>query len=90
MVERFGQDQTSEGGLIVHTSFDPILQTQADQALRNGLMQYDHAHGGWRGPAGRIGSMSALNGDWASALRKLPRPAGMLSEWRVAVVLDIS
>ncbi len=88
LVERFGPDQTSEGGLIVHTSFDPALQSRADQALRDGLMRYDHAHGGWRGPAGRIGSMASLTGDWADALAKLPKPAGMLPEWRVAVVLD--
>ena len=88
LIERFGQDQTSEGGLIVHTSFDPVLQAQADQALRAGLTHYDHAHGGWRGPIGRIGSMASLSGDWADALVKLPKPAGMLPEWRVAVVLD--
>ncbi len=87
LLERFGQDQTSEGGLIVHTSFDPAMQAQADQALRNGLMHYDHAHGGWRGPVGRIGSMASLNDDWADALAKLPKPAGMLPEWRIAVVL---
>ncbi len=88
LVERFGQDQTSEGGLVVHTSFDPALQAEADQALRAGLMHYDRAHGGWRGPVGRIGSMAALSGDWADALAKLPKPAGLLPEWRVAVVLD--
>ena len=90
LVERFGQDQTSEGGLIVHTSFDPTLQAEADHALRDGLMRYDHARGGWRGPAGRIGSMASLTGDWADALAKLPKPPGMLPEWRVAVVLDIA
>ncbi len=88
LVERFGQDQTSEGGLIVHTSFDPVLQAQADQALRAGLMHYDRAHGGWRGPVGRIGSAPSLNGDWADALAKVAKPAGMLPEWRIAVVLD--
>ena len=90
LVERFGQDQASEGGLIVHTSFDPTLQTQADAALRAGLMHYDHAHGGWRGPVGRIGSMAALTGDWADALQKFAAPAGLLPQWRIAVVLDIS
>ena len=89
LVERFGQDQTSEGGLIVHTSFDPALQAVADEALRAGLMRYDHAHGGWRGPVGRIGNMAALSGDWADALAKLAKPAGMLPGWRVGVVLDV-
>jgi penicillin-binding protein 1A len=88
LIERFGEDQTTEGGLIVHTSLDPALQAEADQALRNGLMRYDHSHGGWRGPVARIGNMAALAGDWADALSKLEKPAGMLPEWRLAVVLD--
>jgi penicillin-binding protein 1A len=88
MVERFGEDQTTEGGLIVHTSLDSTLQSAADIALRAGLMRYDHAHGGWRGPVARIGSMGSLSGDWADALSKVARPPGMLREWRLAVVLD--
>ena len=88
LLERFGQDQTTEGGLIVHTSLDPALQDEADKALRAGLMRYDHSHGGWRGPVARIGSMASLNGDWADALAKIDRPGGMLAGWRLAVVLD--
>jgi penicillin-binding protein 1A len=88
LVERFGEDQTTQGGLIVHTSLDPALQGEADRALRAGLMRYDHSHGGWRGPAARIGSMASLAGDWADALGKVEKPPGMLPEWRLAVVLD--
>jgi penicillin-binding protein 1A len=87
LIERFGQDQTTEGGLIVHTSLDAALQAQADTSLREGLMHYDRAHGGWRGPVGRIGSMASLTGDWADALGRVPKPPGMLPEWRLAVVL---
>ena len=90
LVERFGQDATSEGGLIVHTSLDPALQSQADSALRAGLMRYDRSHGGWRGPVGQIGNVASLTGDWVDALGRLPRPAGMLAEWRFGVVLDES
>ena len=60
----------------------------ADTALRAGLMHYDHAHGGWRGPVARIGSMASLTGDWADALSRIAAPGGMLPEWRLAVVLD--
>ena len=88
LLERFGQDQTTEGGLIVHTSLDATLQDEADTALRDGLMRYDHSHGGWRGPVGRIGSMASLGGDWSDALAKIERPGGMLPAWRLAVVLD--
>jgi penicillin-binding protein 1A len=88
LIERFGQDQTTEGGLIVHTSLVPALQDEADKALRAGLMRYDRSHGGWRGPVARIGSMASLDGDWADALAKIDKPGGMLPAWRLAVVLD--
>jgi penicillin-binding protein 1A len=88
LIERFGQDQTTEGGLIVHTSLDAGLQATADDSLRRGLMHYDRIHGGWRGPVGRIPSMASLTGDWPDALAKLPKPPGMLPQWRLAVVLD--
>jgi penicillin-binding protein 1A len=88
LIERFGEDQTTEGGLIVHTSLDSALQADADSALRAGLMRYDRAHGGWRGPVARIASMASLSGDWADALSKVERPPGMLPDWRLAVVLD--
>jgi penicillin-binding protein 1A len=87
LVERFGNDQASQGGLIVHTSFNPTLQEKADAALRHGLMAYDHAHGGWRGPAGHIGSGAGPHQDWAARLAGFSHPPGMLPEWRLAVVL---
>lgn len=90
LIGRFGQDQTSEGGLLVHTSFDPALQAQADAALRAGLMRYDRAHGGWRGPIGRIGSLSTLTSGWADELARAPKTPGVLPEWRVGIVLDTS
>ncbi|NVN13383.1 transglycosylase domain-containing protein, partial [Nguyenibacter vanlangensis] len=50
LIERYGQDMTMQGGLAVHTSLDPHLQQIATKAVRDGLMAYDRAHGGWRGP----------------------------------------
>jgi penicillin-binding protein 1A len=88
LIERFGQDQALQGGLVVHTSLDPGLQQEADAALRHGLMAYDHSHGGWRGPAGHLGPDIGLHMDWAARLAAAKRPAGMLPAWRVAVVLE--
>ena len=93
LIDRFGQDQSAQGGLIVHTSLDPALQRQADEALRRGLLAYDRSHGGWRGPAGRLpggaaGRGDLLNSDWAARLADFPSPPGMLAEWQVAVVLE--
>jgi penicillin-binding protein 1A len=88
LIERFGQDQASQGGLVVHTSLDPALQGEADTALRHGLMAYDRSHGGWRGPAGHLGADIGLHMDWAARLADAKAPAGMLPGWRLAVVLE--
>jgi penicillin-binding protein 1A len=88
LLERFGQDQTAQGGLIVHTSLDPGLQQESDDALRHGLMAYDHTHGGWRGPVKHLGIGIGLHMDWAARLAALPRPPGMLAAWRLGAVLE--
>jgi penicillin-binding protein 1A len=90
LIDRFGQDQTAQGGLIVHTSLDPALQQAADEALRRQLMAYDHTHGGWRGPVERGATGIGPHMDWAARLAAIPRPAGMLPEWRLAAVLETS
>ena len=38
MVERFGADKTTQGGLAIRTSLNPAMQNAADAALRKGLM----------------------------------------------------
>jgi penicillin-binding protein 1A len=88
LLERFGQDQAAEGGLIVHTSFDPAMQALADKSLRDGLMAYDHSRGGWRGVSGHVDTPVSLTGDWADVLLKRARPPGMLPEWRLGLVLE--
>jgi penicillin-binding protein 1A len=90
LIERFGQDQALQGGLVVHTSLNPSFQHEADEALRHGLMAYDRAHGGWRGPAGHLGSDIGLHMDWAARLADAKAPAGMLPAWRLGVVLEES
>jgi penicillin-binding protein 1A len=91
LVDRFGPDKTTQGGLAVRTSLDPVLQAQADRSLRNGLMAYDRSRGGWRGPIAHLdGTAAALRSDWTRVLPQVARPPGMLPEWRVAVVLELS
>jgi penicillin-binding protein 1A len=91
LVDRFGPDKTTQGGLAVRTSLDPVLQAQADRSLREGLMAYDRARGGWRGPIAHLdGAAAALRSDWTRVLPQVARPPGMLAEWRVAVVLEAS
>ena len=90
LVARFGNDMTTEGGLMVHTSLDPALQNVAETAVRDGLMAYDRKHGGWRGPVTHLNGGAALARDWPAALSKVTVPPGMLSDWRLAVVLSTS
>lgn len=86
LVARFGQDQTTMGGLVVRTSMEPELQAATEQALRDGLMAYDRRRGGWRGPVAKI---SAATTEWMPALEAVQRPAGALPSWRLAVALSV-
>jgi penicillin-binding protein 1A len=88
LIERFGQDATTQGGLTIRTSLDPALQDAADTTLRAGLMAYDRAHGGWRGPVSHLDVGPGFRFAWAGALAALPHPPGMLPSWRLAVVLE--
>ena len=91
MVDRFGAEATTEGGLVVRTSLDPALQAAADQVLRKGLMNYDRSHSGFRGPVARLDpSAATLRANWARSVAALPRPPGMLPTWHLAVALEVS
>jgi len=54
LFDKFGETELYRGGLSVRTTLDPVLQHQADTALRDGLEAYDRRHG-WRGPLATIG-----------------------------------
>ncbi len=88
LLEKFGADQTTQGGLVVRTSLDPALQAAADRALHEGLIRYDQKRGGWRGPVARLQAGPALRTTWAAGLAALGKPPGLLPEWRLAVVLE--
>ncbi len=90
MVERFGADATTQGGYVIRTSLDPTLQAAADRALRQGLLSYDRARGGWRGAVAHLEGGPGLKLGWSNRLAATPRPAGMLPEWKLAVVLETS
>ncbi len=89
LTTQYGADATMGGGLTVHTSLDPALQRAADAALRHGLVAYDRSHTGWRGPVTHL-SAPDLATTWATQLAAVPKPPGILSDWRLAVVLETS
>ncbi len=97
LVDRYGQNQTMQGGLVVQTSLDPKLQDAATRDVRQGLMHYDRLHGGWRGAVTHLAGIgrphrrgTPADESWEAALAQVARPPGMLPEWRLAVVLSAS
>jgi penicillin-binding protein 1A len=87
LVARFGQDTTTQGGLVVRTSLSPRLQSIAEKSLRDGLMTYDRRLGGWRGPVTHTDVTAAeFASRWASVLGGTARPPGMLANWSLAIV----
>ena len=91
VVARFGQDTTTQGGLMVRTSLDPVLQIAAEKSLREGLLAYDRKLGGWRGAVAHLSlAPDDFESRWPTALNEQPRPAGMLPSWKLAVVAGIT
>ncbi len=91
LLARFGQDATTQGGLVVRTSLNPALQIAAEKTLRDGLMAYDHRMGGWRGAMAHLTVPPAdFETKWPTALNEQPRPAGMLPAWRLAIVAALT
>jgi penicillin-binding protein 1A len=86
LVARFGQDQTTMGGLVVRTSMEPGLQAATEAALRDGLLSYDRRRGGWRGAVTKIATGPT---EWMPALEAATRPPGAPAEWKLAVVLGV-
>jgi penicillin-binding protein 1A len=84
LLTRYGDKVLYGAGLSVRTSLDERVQAAADKALRDGLIAYDRAHGGWRGAIARIDP----KGDWVARLAKVPVP-GVARDvgWRLAMVI---
>lgn len=82
---RYGEESLYQGGLAVKTSINPEFQKIAQQALRNGLIDYDERHG-YRGP---IASFETMD-DWKKQLSALQVPDGLIQQWELAVILDVS
>jgi penicillin-binding protein 1A len=87
LINQFGLDNATEGGLQVRTSLDPVLQVAANKALRDGLIAYDHRLGGWRGPVTHIENPS-LETAWPGLLARVTRTPGMLPTWQLGIVLN--
>ncbi|HVE21814.1 MAG TPA: PBP1A family penicillin-binding protein [Acidocella sp.] len=89
LAQRFDATTVNQGGLIVHTSLNPILQAAATDAVRDGLMRYDRAHDGWHGLVGHVDDPDLLS-NWATDLARQTLPAGMRRGWQLGIVLQAS
>ncbi|HEX7008175.1 MAG TPA: penicillin-binding protein 1A [Alphaproteobacteria bacterium] len=89
LLERYGEDKTLRGGMVVRTTVDPYLQELAYSALRKGLIAYDRRHG-WRGPIESLGEPGVNWPSKLAALRDDPErlPIG-IDSWQLAVVLQL-
>jgi penicillin-binding protein 1A len=88
LIARFGENAQDgpnsvyAGGLWVRTSYDPVMQRSAENALRDGLVRYERGRG-WRDP----GLSIDLSRDWRAQLAAAPFGTGY-DTWRAAVVLS--
>ncbi|WP_319806462.1 penicillin-binding protein 1A [Candidatus Kirkpatrickella diaphorinae] len=87
LIDDYGETRALEGGLEVHTSLDPRLQDAATHILHEGLMEYDRRRSRWRGPVGHV-NLTAFRQNDPELIQKLTPPAGILPQWRLAVMTD--
>ncbi|HEX4366394.1 MAG TPA: PBP1A family penicillin-binding protein [Rhodopila sp.] len=91
LIAKFGQQTTTQGGLVVRTSLDPALQALAEKSVRDGLMAYDRRLGGWRGAVAHLDLAPAdFETKWPAALNQQAHPPGMLPAWRLAIVANVT
>ena len=88
LVDKFGAERTTQGGLTVRTTLEPGLQMAADRTLREGLMRYDLRRGGWRGPVSHLSPAADFRTSWPVTLAGIAHPPGQLAEWRTGLVLE--
>ncbi len=81
LLQKYGGDNLYKGGLSIRTSINPGYQRYAEDALRNGIMNYDRSRG-WRGPIARLDNLIR----WEQDLAARDAPDGMLDNWTLAVV----
>lgn len=74
--QQFGEDGYNNG-LRVYTTLDSSLQTQANTALRDGLITYDLRHTGYRKPRKNLGALPKNLSPWQDALADISTENGM-------------
>ncbi len=85
LINMYGEDRVYQDGITAHTNLDKRLQKFADDALRQGLIEYDRRHG-YKGPATNL----KFKGDeWKKLIKDFEAdPASSTAGWKVAIVLS--
>ncbi len=83
MVGELGEQGLYEGGYSVRTSLDPVMQRQAQNALRSALLKYDEQRG-YRGPLDHIAAAASRS----AALEKYKSAFGVPG-WMAAEVTAV-
>ena len=85
-----GEDLLFSGGLTIRATLDPVLQSTAEQALRNGLEKYDRSRGRYLGPLAEIAflELGTTEQEWRDALADTRVPRDIIG-WIPAVVLEV-
>ncbi|MEM7571185.1 MAG: transglycosylase domain-containing protein, partial [Pseudomonadota bacterium] len=87
LMERYGDSALYGGGLYVKTSLDPGLQSVAEAALQDAIIDYDRRHG-YRGPFTRVKKRIESDSAWAELLQRFVQDFGK-PDWQVAAVESI-
>src|SRR5579862_8766315 len=83
----YGTEAVHEDGLRVYTTLNVAMQKAADQAVRDGLHEYDRRHG-WRGNlpnvlSDHLGTIEKYdNEDWHAPIEKGDYVTGLVTEVR--------
>lgn len=85
LIDMYGYDYVYQEGLTVHTNVNKKLQKYADDALRQGLIEYDRKHG-WKGA---LDNKKFKGEEWKAILKSYEKPAAA-GNWKLAAVLKIS
>lgn len=84
MIDLYGEENAYTQGYHVYTNLNKDLQKYADDALRQGLIEYDRRHG-YKGP---IASVEFKNDEWKRVIKEFDiDPAAKSVGWTSAIVL---
>uniref|UniRef100_UPI00102B7390 penicillin-binding protein 1A n=1 Tax=Candidatus Magnetaquicoccus inordinatus TaxID=2496818 RepID=UPI00102B7390 len=84
----WGEGQLYKGGLDVYTPLDPTLQRHAQEAVRQGLIEYDRRHG-YRGPLDHLEKVQDASVRQAWLRSKSVNEFSSVSDYQLGLVLAV-